>query len=141
MTTDPSDFERNKLVVERLYTKIDYLKGARLRVPVFVAAANFALLTLSSRAVVTESTGLLFTAGFLMIGMVGVLAMFVVKTSFDGNVEQLRMYYEKMQIDPGMAEHASRIWWLLLSLVFIACALPVLLVAAVEFIPVPSRIP
>lgn len=136
MEQEPTNFERHKLVVERLYSKIDYLKNARLRVPVFVAVGNFALTTISTRADDTENTALLFVFGLCLIGMVGVLAMLVVKSSFDGNVAQLKIYYGKLGIDPDMAEPASKIWWLLLALVFIATALPAALVLTVDFIPI-----
>lgn len=135
MTKEPTEFERQKIIVERLYAKIDYLKNARLRIPVFVAAANFALTTLSTRADETESTAILFVVGFALTGLVGILAMLVVRSSFRANVVQLANYYRKMEIDPDMAEPASRIWWLLLSLVVLTSALPSALVLTVDFTP------
>ncbi|WP_417680153.1 hypothetical protein [Roseibium sp.] len=127
--------DRDKMVIERLYTKIDYLKNARLRVPAFVAVANFGLVTLSTRAKSSDSAEVLFSIGFGLIALVGLSTMFVIKRTFDGNVRELKKYYAKIGIDPDQAEPATIIWLLLVALIIIASALPVSLLLMVDFIP------
>lgn len=128
--------EIDKLVIERLYTKIDYLKATRLRIPLFVAVASFALTTLSTRAPNDTITNGLFGVGFGLVFIVGCVSLYVIKSSFDANVQSLKQRYLQVGIDPDLAEPASRIWWLLGTLILIACALPAGLVFQVDFAPI-----
>jgi len=136
MCSEPTDFEKQKIVVDRLFVKIDYLKNTRLRIPIFVVIANFALVTLSTRAVNSKSSSLLFAVSFLFVGLVGAYAMWTVWKSFKKNVATLAEYYEKMGIPRHLAEPASNIWLLLMVLVGISSFIPVLLVYTVELSPI-----
>ena len=133
MPSEATDFDRYKTVVDRLFVKIDYLKNTRLRIPLFVAVANFALITLSTRADDRQFTTWLFTGAFLFVGAVGGYAMRTVWISFNKNVATLSEYYEKMGIPGDLAEPASKIWWLLMALIGLSSLLPVVLVHTVEF--------
>ena len=128
------DRDNQEILVARLYVKIDYLKQARLRIPVFAAIANFGLVTLSTHEVFGKISALIFICGFLFIGLVSAIALHVVKTSFDENIGRLTTIYEIRDIPASFAEPAFAIWFLLYTLVSIACVLPIALVWASQFI-------
>lgn len=138
----PSLYERQKLIIERLYVKIDYHKAARLRVPTYVAIANYGLLALSTRFELNGNTSFFFVCGFLLIGFVGGCALEVVRKAFVKNVNQLDYLYDQIAVknsnfqeDPKieLAEPASGLWVFLFILILIATALPSVLVLWQEF--------
>lgn len=153
MTKDESStlLDRQKLMIGRLYDKIDHLKAARLRIPSYVAVANFGFLALSTRAKVDDNTALIFVLGFAIIGMIGLYALYVVRSAFSTNVEQLDYLYDKIEVKTpdflaqklgtnSLAEPASPLWSLLFFLIIVAVVLPTVLILFVDFVPIPPKI-
>lgn len=125
--------EDQEILIGRLYVKIDYLKNARLRVPAFAGIANFGLLTLSTNAAFDRLSAIIFMSGFVLIGFVSVFALYVVKKSFDDNVERLADIYEMREIPRSYAEPAFAIWFLLFFLICLLSMLPAALTWAIKF--------
>lgn len=141
----PPLFDRQKLLIERLYDKIDYHKAARLRVPSYVVIANFGLLALSTHAKVDVYTTIFFACGFVSIGLVGLYALRVVKAAFSKNVEELDYLYGRIDVKTPdfqdnetktLAEPASSLWNLLVVLIILATFFPVVMVFLFEFPPI-----
>lgn len=147
---DPDNtLEKQILLINRLYAKIDYHKAARIRVPSYVAIANFGLLALSTRSVESESSAVIFSLGFLCVGCVGFCALLVVQMEYQKFIRQLDYLYDVIKVKSdqfhdsktkSLADQASPLWILLFCLIGISVGLPLMLTLFVEFLPLGPRI-
>lgn len=131
------EFEKQKLLAERLFVKIDYTKNGRFRIPVFVAVANFALLSFMENATLIDNEKIFFTLSFILIGMIGEISLIALYFSFKRSVKQLEYLYNQMDIkskryveceDKNISESAITIWITSLVLVLLFSTFPIFIV-------------
>lgn len=126
-------FEKQVIVVSRLYDKIDYHKKLRHRIPLFSAIANFALVSITYQTTTSLETEAIFAVLILAVGFTLHATLEIVRRAFNRNVKQLRYLYAQMAITGErfvqdgyeLAEDANPMWYLLHGLVLVAWLAPV----------------